>query len=92
MNKEASFKEKVNIRMIVLAVVVGLFCASKVGYYLVCKNAISEVEKINLPPNCEIFYPTNACVSDIYNVHVRAENIVYCEEGKENLEVAILCR
>ncbi|MBO4458201.1 MAG: hypothetical protein J5802_10815 [Butyrivibrio sp.] len=86
MNRKTSFKKKIIISVLGVAVVLVILSVSKVGYYLVCRKAAMELEKLNLPPNCEVFCPTTACVSDVYWVHVRAEKIVYCDEGKDYIE------
>ncbi len=72
----------ISIGIIALASVM----TSGIGYYLMCKAAISRIESLNMPDGITVYGQTKAEASDIYWVHMRAEKVIICDGGPEYVQ------
>lgn len=72
----------ISIGIIALAIVM----TSGIGYYLMCKAAISRIESLNMPDGITGYGQTKAEASDIYWVHMRAEKVIICDGGPEYVQ------
>ena len=72
----------ISIGIIALAIVM----TSGIGYYLMCKAAISRIESLNMPDGITVYGQTKAEASDIYWVHMRAEKVIICDGGPEYVQ------
>lgn len=72
----------ITIGIIALAIVM----TSGIGYYLMCKAAISRIESLNMPDGITVYGQTKAEASDIYWVHMRAEKVIICDGGPEYVQ------
>ena len=72
----------ITIGIIALAIVM----TSGIGYYLMCKAAISRIESLNMPDGITVYGQTKAEASDIYWVHMSAEKVIICDGGPEYVQ------
>ncbi len=66
-----------------------VFLIIRWGYKHTCYRAIDDLDLVNLPDKAEVVYASRAHVSDVYWPHVRAEKVIYCENGSEYVEELI---
>lgn len=44
---------------------------------------ILKIETLKLPPGCEMVYPVNVWISDVYWPHIKGEKVIKCDLGYE---------